>query len=96
MKPLDGQLARLLKAAAAPVKPPGAAVFALEARVLGAWRSRAQSDNGEFFVAWFRRAALCGCALALASLAWNYHARARHAGAESVIAASALGMGVEP
>jgi hypothetical protein len=47
-------------------------------------------------VAWFRRAALCGCVLALASLAWNFHARTNRAGAESVVAASAMGMGVEP
>lgn len=96
MNNVDGELNRLLKAAAAaPAKSPEAAGFALETRVLGAWRGTARADNGEFLVSWFRRAAICGCVLAVASLAWNHHART-HAGAESVIAASALGMGVEP
>jgi hypothetical protein len=97
MKPLDEQLDRLLKAAAdAPAKPQPEESFPLEARVLRAWLGSARADNGEFLVAWFRRAALCGCVLAVASLAWNYHPRTNHAGAESVIDASALGMGVEP
>jgi hypothetical protein len=97
MKPVDGQLNRLFKAAAgAPTKLRQEASFALEAQVLGAWRGSARADNGEFLVAWFRRAALCGCVLAVASLVWNQHPWTNRAGAESVIDASALGMGVEP
>lgn len=71
--PLD----RLLKSAAsAPRTRPAEAGFALEARVLAGWRAAARSENNEFLVAWFRRAALCALALAIVSLAWNYRALA--------------------
>ncbi len=98
MKPLDKQLNRLFKAAAAvPNPPPVAAPFALEARVMGRWRGLTPDDSGEFLVAWFRRAALCGCVLALASVAWTYQERADHpGGSEIAIADSVMRMGVEP
>jgi len=97
MKPLDEQLNRLMKAAAAaPGRAPGEAAFPLEARVLGAWRGAAREDTGEFLVAWFRRAAICGCLLALASLAWDFHGPTDRASVEMTIAGSAMGMGVEP
>jgi hypothetical protein len=97
MKPLDDQLNRLLKSAsAAPPRPaPGEAPFPLEARVLGEWRGLARGDSGEFLVVWFRRAAICGCTLALASLAWTYHESASPASGEMAIADSAMNMGVE-
>jgi len=96
MKPVDRQFDRLLKSAAsAPQPSPTAAVFALEARVLGQWRGMAWAESGEFVEAWFRRAAMCGCLLALASVAWSYHARTQPTGAEQAIARSALEMGVE-
>ena len=97
MKPLDHQLDRLLKSAAAAPRPaPGEAPFPLEARVLAGWRGLAPGEGGDFFVAWFRRAAIFGCTLALASLAWTYHERANPAGGEMAIADSAMNMGVEP
>ena len=100
MKPLDSQLKRLFKAAAAaPNPPPVAAAFALEARVLGGWRglTTTTADSGEYLVAWFRRAALCGCVLALASVAWTYQGRAdRPGGSELAIADSVMRLGVEP
>ena len=97
MKPWDDQLNRLIKsAAAAPVSAPGDAPFALETRVISAWRESRRADTGEFLVVWFRRAAICGCVLALVSLAWNFQSSADQTGAELAIAKSALGMGVEP
>jgi hypothetical protein len=96
MKPLDDQLNRLLKSASAAPRPtPGEAPFALEARVLGHWRGLARGDSGDFLVAWFRRAAICGCTLALASLAWTYHQSAGPMGGEMATADSAMNMGVE-
>jgi hypothetical protein len=95
MKPVDKQLDRLLKAAAAAPKPaPGAAVFALEARVLGNWRASLQSESGEFLVVLFRRAAICGCILAVASVAWTLRERANIGGGMAV-ADSAMRMGVD-
>jgi hypothetical protein len=97
MKPVDNQLNRLLKSAAAvPTPAPGAPEFAVEARVMGAWRGTERADNGEFMLAWFRRAAICGCLLAIATLAWDFQGRTNHGGAELTIADSAMGMGVEP
>jgi hypothetical protein len=95
MKHQDDQLNRLFKAAAAANPTPGAAVFALEARVMGDWRGMARTDSGEFLVAWFRRAAICGVVLAMATVLWN-HERPNRSGAEVAIADSAMGMGVEP
>ena len=96
MKQADKELDRLLKAAAAaPNAPPSAAVFALEARVLGNWRGMARQESGEFLVAWFRRAAICAVILALASLAWDFGSPHRQS-VEMRIADSAMGMGVEP
>jgi len=95
MKRQDAALNRLFKAAAAAKPAPGAAVFALEARVLGGWRALARADSEEFLVAWFRRAAFCGLALAMATLMWNLHERPYPSGAELAIAQSAMGMGVE-
>jgi hypothetical protein len=93
-EPLD----RLFKSAAAAEKPlAGAAVFALEARVMGAWRGANREEAGEFILlAWCRRATIGACMLALASLAWSYHQQARVPGAEMAIADSAMTMGVEP
>ena len=95
MKPVDEKLDRLLKAAAAAPRPLSGAAFVLEARVLAGWRALQPEEDGQFLVAWFRRAALCGCLLAVASLAWNYHERTNLGGAFAV-ADSAMHMGVEP
>ena len=94
----DEKLNRLLKAAAAAPKPQsGAAAFALEARVLARWRTaRANDDDNEFLVAWFRRAAIFGCVLAVASLAWMHEARNDLGGGAMAVADSAMQMGVEP
>ncbi|HZV33043.1 MAG TPA: hypothetical protein VFB72_00585 [Verrucomicrobiae bacterium] len=94
----DGQLNRLLKsAAAAPKAPSGAAAFVLEARVLARWRaSRVNEDEGDFLVAWFRRAAICGCVLAIASLAWVHQESTDFGGGAMAVADSAMQMGVEP
>jgi hypothetical protein len=98
MKPLDDQLNRLLKAAAsAPRSAPGAAVFAQEARVLGNWRAAlSQGEGGEWMLAAFRRAAICGCILALASVAWTYHGAANGGGALAVADSVLQRGGVEP
>jgi hypothetical protein len=93
--PLD----RLLKSAArAPRPETGAARFALEARVLGGWRAAAPADNGDYLIAWLRRAAICACVLALASLAWNYEVFAGHrsGGDELAVADATMRTGVEP
>lgn len=74
MKPIDNQLNRLFKAAAlAPKATLEPASFALETRVVGTWKSSWRAENGDIFVAWFRRAAVGACVLAMASLAWNFH-----------------------
>jgi len=97
MKPVEDQLNRLLKAAAATPKPAsGAAAFTLEARVLARWRAARAGDDGEFLVGWFRRAAIAGCVLAVASLAWNLHGRTDLGGGVMAVADSAMTMGVEP
>ncbi len=95
MKQAQEELNRLLKAAAAaPKAPPGAARFGLEARVMGDWRGAAPVEGGEFLVAWFRRAAICGAMLAVASVAWN--ALPTRQSVELTMADSTMGMGVEP
>lgn len=98
MNPSNDPLDRLLKSAArAPKAEPGPASFALEARVLAAWRTT-RNDDGDFLLGWFRRATLCACALAVASLAWNYRAlAAAHRGdGELVVADATMKTGVEP
>lgn len=95
MKPVDKQLDRLLKAAAAAPRPVSGAAFVLESRVLGAWRALKPEDDGKFLVAWFRRAAIGACVLAVASLAWN-HYQQTGVGGVMAVADSAMSMGVEP
>ena|SRR5579884_765275 len=97
MNPIDDKLNRLLKAAAsAPKRQTGAAAFVLEARVLGRWRAMRPDDDGEFLLAWFRRAAITGCVLAIASLAWTYSTQPQTSGGAMAVADSAMQMGVEP
>ncbi len=99
MNPGNDPLARLLKSAArAPKAETGAARFALEARVLAGWRAAARTGNGDYLVAWFRRAAICACVLALVSLAWNYRvlAGSQNGGDELAVADATMKTGVEP
>jgi hypothetical protein len=97
MNPLDKKLDRLLKSAASsPARPIGGAAFVIEARVLAGWRALQPGDDGAFLVAWFRRAAIFGCVLAVASLAWNFHAHFENSGGAILVADSAMQMGVEP
>ena len=99
MKTNQDPLDRLFRAAArAPGPAPENASFALEAKVMGAWRSAAQSSNGDAFVVWLRRAAICACLLAVMSLAWNYGEPARNQGDgdELAVADAAMRVGVEP
>jgi hypothetical protein len=99
MNPGHDPLTRLLKSAArAPKTETGAARFALEARVLAGWRASARNENGDYVIAWLRRAAICACVLALVSLAWNYRALAgNHAGGDELAVADAtMKTGVEP
>jgi hypothetical protein len=93
----DEQLNRLLKsAAAAPKSPSSAAAFVLEARVLARWRASRPDEDGEFLVTWFRRAAICGCVLAVASMAWTHQESTNFGGGAMAVADSAMQMGVEP
>lgn len=98
MNPEQNQLDRLFKAAAAAPRPaPTAAVFAQEARVLGNWRAAlAQNDGGEWMLAAFRRAAIFGCLLAVATVMWNYHDRGAGGGAFAVADSVMQVGGVEP
>jgi len=74
MNPIDRGLNRLFKAAAQAPKPgPEEVPFGLETRVMAEWRASLRPESGDIFVAWFRRAAIGACLLAVASLAWNYH-----------------------
>ncbi len=96
MNSLDHKLDRLLKAAAKAPRPAAdEAPFGMATRVLAEWRAPAQPDAGDFLLVWFRRAALCACALTLAGLVWNYGASASPGGAEQV-ADAAMSAGVEP
>lgn len=99
MNPDGDPLIRLLKSAArAPRAETGAARFALEARVLAGWRAARRTENGDYVVAWLRRAAICAGVLALISLAWNYRALAgNHKGGDELAVADAtMRTGVEP
>jgi hypothetical protein len=67
------QLDRLLKAAArAPQGEVAPASFALETRVMAAWRSTGSTGDTMMLISWFRRAVACACLVMLASLAWGY------------------------
>jgi hypothetical protein len=97
MKRMDEQLDRLMKAAAgAPRTETGAALFALEARVLADWRMAGRGENGEALLAWLRRAAIAACLLALVSLAWDFNHLRNNTGDELAAADSAMRMGIEP
>jgi len=96
MNPVDRQLDRLLKAASqAPRTDSNGPVFGLETRVLAHWRTASRQVGGEFYVAWFRRAAIFAGLLAMAGLAWNHHNSDPRSSAE-VVADSAMGIGIEP
>ena len=95
MNPADDQLNRLIKSArrstpSASETPP----FALEARIIGGWRAGSGPEAGDFWVAWFRRAAIGACVLALVSLAWNRHELAFGVGDELAMADAAVRTGV--
>lgn len=98
MKPVGDQLDRLLRAASRAPRPgAGAAMFALESRVMAGWRASARADNGETLVLlWCRRAAIFACCLALISLAWNYRDLTGGTGDELAAADSAMRIGVTP
>jgi hypothetical protein len=92
-------LARLLRAAAgAPRSAADTGSFALEARVMAAWRGARRGGTGETYVVWLRRATICACLLALMSLVWNYGGLAGPgpAGDELAVADAAMRVGVEP
>jgi hypothetical protein len=95
MNPVDEQLNRLMKAAKrsaadAREKP----WSAQRARFLAGWRDRARGETGDFWVAWFRLAAIGACVLALASLAWNRHELTFGVGDELSLADAAVRTGV--
>jgi len=92
-------LGRLLRSAArAPRPEPAEAPFATEARCLAVWRSAERPDSSDYLVAWLRRAAICACVVAVASLAWNYRvlAGSRTGGGELAVADATMRTGVEP
>lgn len=100
MNPIDRQLNRLFKAASqAPNPGPEAASFALETRVMADWRASLRAESGDVFVAWFGRAAIGACLLALLSLALNYHELTNGesgVSAELAIADSSMQKGLNP
>jgi hypothetical protein len=92
-------LNRLLRSAARVSRPePAPAPFALEARALAAWRSAEPADSSDYLLAWLRRAAICACVMAVASLAWNYSVLAgnRTGDDELAVADATMRTGVEP
>jgi hypothetical protein len=98
MNPGNDPLDRLLRSAAhAPRTETNPPPFALEARVLGEWRFT-PADDGGYLLAWLRRAAICACLVALASLAWNYSVLAgdRTRGDELAVADATMTTGVDP
>jgi hypothetical protein len=95
MNPVDEQLNRLMKAAKrSAVAAREAPVSPQRARLMAGWRARAPSETGEFWVAWFRFAAIGACVLALASLAWNRHELTFGVGDELSLADAAVRTGV--
>lgn len=97
MNPVDRCLNRLFKAASsAPKAPSGEATFALESRVMADWRARMNEEGGDFLLAWFRRAAICACILAVASLAWNYQQLTGNGSDDWSGSETAMRIGVEP
>ncbi|MDB6064456.1 MAG: hypothetical protein JWR26_664 [Pedosphaera sp.] len=97
MNPIDRCLNRLFKAASgAPKAQSGAATFTLETRVMADWRAKLSEEGGDFLLAWFRRAAICACLLAVASLAWNYQQLTNGGSEDWSGSESAMRIGVEP
>jgi hypothetical protein len=92
-------LERLMRSAArAPRAAADQGSFALEARVMAAWRSAAKSGSGEGFVIWLRRATVGAFFITLMTLAWNFHdlAERGRGGDELAVADAAMRVGVEP
>ena len=92
-------LERLLRAAAR--APRGAAdttSFAVEARVMAAWRGTRRAGSGDTYLVWLRRATICACVLALMTLAFNYRefTGPGKSGDELAVADAAMRVGVEP
>ncbi|MDB6122608.1 MAG: hypothetical protein JWQ71_1601 [Pedosphaera sp.] len=73
MNETNHQLDRLLKAAArAPQGEVAPASFAMETRVMAAWRVGRSGEDVMALISWFRRAVACGCLVMVVSLAWGY------------------------
>lgn len=73
MNSLDTQLARLLKSAAAAPAPGVLPLpFAVESRILAAWRQEAPDSELAAIVALFRRGLVCACGVAalVAAVCW--------------------------
>jgi hypothetical protein len=95
MNPVDEQLNRLMKAAKrGAVAAREAPLSAQRARFMTGWRAAARGETGDFWVAWFRFAAIGACVLALASLAWNRHELTFAVGDELSFADAAVRTGV--
>jgi hypothetical protein len=74
MNETNHQLDRLLKAAArAPQGEVAPASFAMETRVMAAWRAGRSGEDVMALISWFRRAVACGCLVMIVSLAWGYN-----------------------
>lgn len=77
MNDLDHRLGRLLRnAAAAPAPAASAALpFAVEARVLAAWRAGRAEGSGEIaaLLRFFRYGFACACAVAIVAVGLSWH-----------------------
>lgn len=70
MNPIDSCLDRLFRAARVSWEAPTEVPFAVEARVLAAWRRGVEAGVGDFvFLPLIRGACLCACAIILISTA---------------------------
>jgi hypothetical protein len=69
--PLDRLLQSAARAHAWHRVPPEPS-FALESRVMAAWRAASFADEGAWLVCWLRRATAVACLVVLVSGAWNY------------------------
>jgi hypothetical protein len=95
MNPVDDQLNRLMKSAKRSAVTAREAPLAVQrARLMAGWRACAPGETGDFWVAWFRFAAIGACVLALASLAWNRHEVTFGVGDELSFADAAVRTGV--
>ena len=89
MNSIDSCWERLVRAAAAvPPSLPSGAPFALETRVLAAWRRGPEPDRA--FLPVVQRATLCACAIIVITVAMTFHSLTQPPPSELVVVDSLI------